>query len=191
MSEKAKTSVEKELTKAQENFESFDNSIKEMTLDRANQAPKLEVEQQTKLSSKEIANSKDIYLKPVKTISSKEPFNEKFRADYNFAKEYVCFIAEHKEIIGETLDLWTKAFPGVAAEEWLVPTNKPVFGPRYLAEQIKKCSYHRFIMNDQVIPRGEHGTIYSSMAVDTTVQRLDAIPVNKNKSIFSGPTTFQ
>ena len=52
------------------------------------EAPKEEVEAQTKLSSKEIAKSKDIYLKPIKTISrSKESkFNEKFRNDWNFAK---------------------------------------------------------------------------------------------------------
>jgi hypothetical protein len=34
-----------------------------------NMAPKSEREQQTKLSQNQIANSRDIYLKPAKTIS--------------------------------------------------------------------------------------------------------------------------
>jgi len=31
-----------------------------------------------------------------------------------------------------------KPFPGMPAEEWAIPTNKPINGPRYVAEQIKK-----------------------------------------------------
>ena len=193
MVEKAKTSnsaSEKELDKAQENFKAFDQSIKDMTLDRMNTAPKEEAEPQTKLSSREIANSKDIYLKPKRTISCKDKFNEKFREDYERAKEYVCFIAENKEIIGETIDLWTKPFPGVAAEEWEVPTNKPVYGPRYLAEQIKKCCYHRFVMQDRIVETTGVGSMYGSMAVDNTVQRLDAIPAARKRSIFMGAEGF-
>jgi len=59
----------------------------------------------------------------------------------NFQKEYVQFIAENKEIIGETIEIWTRPFGGMPAEFWKVPVNKPVWGPRYLAEQIKRCYY--------------------------------------------------
>ena len=99
------------------------------------------VEPQTKISQSDIAKSKDVYLKPAKTIGSKERFNEKFREDYNFSKEYVQFIAENKECIGETTELWTKPYPGLPAEFWQVPSNKPVWGPRYLAERIKGCAH--------------------------------------------------
>lgn len=183
--------VEKELEKAEQNFKAFDDSIKEMTLDRSNEAPKKEMEQQTKLSSSDIEKKNEIYLKPKRTISSKEKFNEKFREDYNFAKEYVNFIAENKENIGETITMWSKPFPGMPAEEWEIPANKPIWAPRYIADQLKSRSYHRFIMQD-IASSGEvkSAQYYNTIAVDTTIQRLDAHPVSTRKSIFMGSNKF-
>jgi len=181
---------EKELDKAQEQFDQFDKEIKEMTLDRMNMAPKQEVEPQTKMSQNEIANTKDIYLKPLKVISCKEKFNEKFRDDYNFQKEYVNFIAEHKELIGESIPIWTRPFPGMPAEEWEVPTNTPVWGPRYLAEQIKRKFYHRLIMKETPRQQTGAGILYGNMAADSIIPRLDAQPVTKRKSVFMGDKPF-
>lgn len=189
--ENSHSSTEQELIKAQKQLEEFEKQIKELTLDRMNEAPKHEQEAQTKLSQNEIANSKDVYLKPKRSISSKEPFNEKFRSEYEFSKEYVYFIAENKEIIGESLDLWTKPYPGLPCEEWIVPVNTPVWGPRYLAEQIKKASYHRLTMKeDQTYGQDGWGKYQGVMAVDSIVQRLDAMPASKKKSIFMGSAGF-
>jgi len=183
--------AERELDKVEKQFEAFDNNIKEMTLDRMNMAPKAEQEPQTKIAQRDLEKMKDVYLKPKRTISSKEKFNEKFREDYNFSKEYVQFIPEHKEIIGEVIELWTKPYPGVPAEEWVIPTGKPVWGPRYLAERIKGCKHHKLIMQQHVVTESNHvGQMYGAMAVDTTVQRLDAIPVSSRKSIFMGAHSF-
>lgn len=182
--------AQKELDKVEKQFETFNNEVKSLTLDRMNEAPKVDSEQQTKLSSKEIQKSNEIYLKPKRSISCKEKFNENFRSDYNFAKEYVNFVAENKEIIGETIDMWTRPFPGMPAEEWEVPTNKPVWGPRYLAEQIKKCTFHRLVMQDRPIGSDHAGAYYGTMVADTTVQRLDAHPVNQRKSVFMGASGF-
>ena len=189
----ASTSLaQKELDKAEKQLEAFENQVKEMTLDRMNQAPKEETEQQTKLSQKDIENSKDIYLKPNRTIGSREKFNEKYRDDYHFSKEYVRFIAENREIIGETIELWTKPYPGMPAEEWKVPCGKPVWGPRYLAERIKGCSYHRLTMQQNTITGGDSkgNQYYGALAVDTTVQRLDALPISARKSVFMGAGNF-
>lgn len=195
---KSSTSLgQQELDKAEQQFEAFNDSVKQMTLDRMNEAPREDVEPQTKLSSKDIEKSKDIYLKPKKTISpginpktgQREQFNEKFRDEYNFSKEYVQFIAENKEVIGETIDLWTKPFPGMNAEEWEVPVNKPVWGPRYLAEQIKRKSYHRLTMQQNQITSADGlGSYYGQMVVDTVVPRLEARPVSTRKSVFMGST---
>ena len=87
--------AEKELDKVEEQFKEFDNQVKEMTLDRMRAAPKEDVEAQTQISSRELEKKKEIYLKPNRTIGSKEKFNEKYREQYNFAKEYVQFIAEN------------------------------------------------------------------------------------------------
>lgn len=183
--------AEKEMEKAEAQFQEFDQNIKEMTLDRMNTTPIKDEEPQTKLSQKDIEKSKDIYLKPKRTIASKEKFNEDYREEYNFAKEYVQFIAENKEIIGESIEIWTKPFAGMPAEEWVVPTNKPVWGPRYLAERIHGCKYHRFVMQQNVGTGTDGmGQYYGSMAVDTTIQRLDAVPASTRKSIFMGATKF-
>ena len=185
------SAAEKELDKVEEQFKQFDADVKEMTMDRLNLAPKQEEEPQTKLSQNEIAKSKDIYLKPHQSISARDKFNEKFRQEYNFAKEYVHFIAENKEMIGETIEIWTRPFPGMSPEFWKVPCNTPVWGPRYLAEQIKRKFYHRLVMKENIATETTGmGTMYGKMAADTTIQRLDANPVTRNKSVFMGKQTF-
>jgi hypothetical protein len=185
-----KTSLaEKELDKAQQQFEKFDEDIQAMTMDRMNEAPKKEVEPQTKLAQKDVENMNDHYLKPHRVISCREPFNEKFRSAYEFDKEYVHFIAENREIPQEAIDMWTRPYPGVSAEWWKIPVNKPIWAPRYVAEQVKRKSYHRLVMQENQSSgqaMGGQAQFYGTMAVDTTIQRLDAIPVSNRKSIFMG-----
>ncbi len=188
-----KTSLaEKELDKVDEQFKAFDENIQSMTLDRMNQAPKEDVEPQNKLSQQDIEKSTDIYLKPARAISSREKFNEKYRDDYNYSKEYVKFTPENKDIHNETIEMWTKPFAGMPAEFWKIPCGKPVWGPRYLAEQLSKCKYHRLIMQQNVSTGSDGmGQYFGAMAVDTVVQRLDAIPVSTRKSIFMGADDFK
>ena len=189
---KAHTSLaEKELDKAEKQFDAFDQNIKELTHDRMNMAPKLEEEPQTKMSVREQQKAADIYLKPHKTIGCRDKFNEKFRDKYNFDKEYVKFIAENKEVIGETIDIWTRPLGGMPAEEWLVPVNKPVWGPRYLAEQIRRKTYHRLVMQRNTVRDVDHmGTYDGQMVADSTIDRLTAMPVTDRKSIFMGSNGF-
>lgn len=185
------TEAAKEMKRLEDQFDSFETKVNELTLDRMNEAPRLETEPQTKMAQKDISDAKDIYIKPFKSISSKEPFNEKFRSDYEFAKEYVYIIAENNEVNGETIDFWTKPFPGMPAQEWKVPVNKPVWVPRYVAETIKRCSYHRLSMNNNRMTGSDgSGTYYGDFVVDNTVQRLDARPATKKKSIFMGARVF-
>jgi hypothetical protein len=178
----------KELQKAQEKFDQFDAEIKSKTADPLGKLPVAEQEQQTKLSTKEIDKTDGLYLKPIRTISCKEQFNEAHRQDYEFGKERVRFIAEHYEIIGDTISVWTRGFPGVAAEQWEVPTNKVVIGPRYLAEQIARKSYTRLKM-DQERPTtySAEGTYTGQMIAESKIQRLSARPAagfNQRKTDF-------
>lgn len=183
--------AEKELDKAAKQFEAFDDNLKEMTKDRLDKAPTRETEPQNRLSQNEIDKSKEVYLKPAVSIGPREKFNENYRKDYEFAMEFVRFIPENKEIIGETIELWTKPFAGMCAEFWKVPTGKPVWGPRHLAERLAGCKYHRFVMQQNTVLGADGlGQYYGSMAVDTTIHRLDAIPVSARKSIFMGATSF-
>jgi hypothetical protein len=180
---------EKELAKVEQQFDSFQNQIEQLTLDRMNMAPKTEHEPQTKLSSNQIADAKQIYLKPEKTIGARDKFNEKFRMNWNYDKEFVLFIAENNEIKGETIEVWTRPYGGIPAEFWKVPCNIPVWGPRYLAEQLTKCKYHVFSMDrSQNTGADGTGTYYGTMVVDSVKQRLDARPVTQRRSVFLSAT---
>lgn len=181
---------QRELDKIDDQFKDVQDQNKAINLDKLNAAPKQESEPQKKLSQHEIQNSKDIYLKPNRSLRSTDKFNESYRDDYNFAMEYVYFQAENKELIGEDITMWTKPFAGMPAEEWIVPVNKPVWGPRHLAEQIKKSNYRRLIMKD--IPTNQVGGMqfYGAIGIDTTIQRLDAHPISQKKSVFMGNNEF-
>lgn len=183
--------AKQEVDKAQKQFDAYDENIKQMTLDRMNKAPQLEVEPQTKISQADLAKSKEIYLKPRRQIGSQEKFNEKYRDQYNFAVEMVRFIAENREIIGETIEVWTKPFAGMPAQEWAVPVNKPVWGPRHLAERLAGCKYHRFVQSDHTFTGQDGlGSYQGTMTVDKVINRLDAVPATERKSIFMGATSF-
>jgi hypothetical protein len=185
------TEAHKEIQRLEQQFDKFQEKIDQLTLDRLNDAPKKEVDTQTKLAQSEIADSSDIFLKPHRSIGSREPFNEKYRSDYEFIKEYVFFIAENNEIMGEAIDMWTKPFPGLPAEWWKVPVNKPIWAPRYVAEQIKRCCYHKLSMdNSKRTSSHKLGEDYGDFVVDETVNRIDARPATKQKSIFMGAKIF-
>jgi len=182
-SQQENSASQQEIDKAEKQLDSFEQNLKEMSLDRMNMAPKQETE--LKISQKDIEKSKDVYIKPSRIIMSRERFNEDYREEYNFAKEYVQCIPKHNEINGEVIEFWTKPFPGLPAEFWQVPSGKPAFIPRYAAEQLTKCRYHRFTMQQNVATGTDgSGQYYGSMAVDTTIQRIDAIPVSPRKSVF-------
>jgi len=175
-----------ELDKVEKQLDHTNEQIRSMSLDRMNLAPTRDSEG-PKLSQKELENYPGIYLKPNRSIGSKEKFNEDYRNEYNFAKEYVNFIANHNEVVGETIEMWTKPFAGMPAEFWKVPTGKPVWAPRYVAEQIKRCRYHKLVMRDNVVTAENHiGQMYGALAAEETIQRLDAHPVSAHKSVFMG-----
>lgn len=193
MAEKIKGNsvADKEMDKVEKQLDAFEKNVKDLTMDRLNETPKAEVEPQTRIAQSDLAKMKDHYLKPDKTIGARDKFNEKFRSKYEYAKEYVQFTAENKEIIGETIEIWTRPFGGLPAEFWKVPVNKPVWGPRYLAEQIKRKYYHRLVMQQNVITENSgYGQMYGALAADTTIQRLDALPVVNRKSVFMGASSF-
>ena len=176
----------------------FKGLQKAPNLEEMNKAPLREEEEQTKLSAKECKKMPENWLKPEKSIGESPSvktgeypkFNEKFRKDWEFLKEYVQFIAENKEIIGEKIPIWTHRFGGTPAEFWMVPTNKPVWGPRYLAEQIRKAKYHVVTMNEkQVVDHTEFGTFTGRIEVQETRRRLDARPVPKEHFSFGTLTS--
>lgn len=178
---------QRELDKAEKKFEEFNEQCQKLASEAINVAPIEEKEPQTKMSEREKQASDGIWLKPERIIScGNQKFNEDYRDKYNYDKEYVAFIAEHHEIIGETIDIWTRPYGGLPAEYWKVPTNKKVYGPRYLAEQIKSCRYTRLTTEDTVTGTAHVGKFYGQLVADKRIQRLDAMPVSDRKSVFMG-----
>lgn len=187
---KATTLAEKELEKADKQLEAFTESVKEATQNRDevrnfDAAPKAEV------SQKELEFAPGAYLKPKRVINTRMKFNEKFASAYEYDKQYVQFVAEHNEVKGDRIEIWTHKYGGKPAEFWEVPTNKPVWGPRYLAEQIRSKYYHRLKTEDRMTSAEGGMQYYGAMAVDTTVQRLDARPVSDKRSVFMGKNDFR
>ena len=63
--------VQNEIDRAKDQFDTYEENIKSMTLDRMNQAPKEDVEPQTKLSSSQIEKSKRyLIFKPEKSLGA-------------------------------------------------------------------------------------------------------------------------
>lgn len=181
--------LNKELLETEKQFKQFDEQIQQLTMDRMNKAPMQDIEPQTKIANRDIDKKPEIYLKPFRSIGGSDKFNEKFRSAYIYDKEYVHFIAENKEVMGETIDIWTRPYGGVPAEWWKVPVNKPVWGPRYLAEQIRRKTYHRLIMDSEekrnnFAGQDTAGHYYGVVAVDTTIARLSSEPVSSRRSVF-------
>ncbi len=176
---KVNSDSQKELNKAQEQFDAFDKSVKEMTLDKMSLAPERPQEEQTKMSGREQKAYDAPYIKPVRSINSKERFNEAYREEHKRAWEYVKVICENFEIIGEQIEMWTKKFAGDAADFWKIPVNKPIYVPRLVAKQIAACKYHRITMEEKVTNQEGGVTFHGSLAVDHTKNRLDCRIVNE------------
>jgi len=190
---------EKALDQAEKQVEAFDQNIQDLTQERTYISTKKPESEGHNLSQKEISKSTDIYLKPHRAIGCRDKFNDRFREQYNHDKEYVQFIAYNHEISGELIDIWTRPYGGMPAEWWKVPCNKPVWGPRYLAEQIKRKFYRRLrteeagLRDTPTIPGIEGsglGQFTGNMIVDKIIQRLDAHPVSSKKSVFMGANNF-
>ena len=181
------TSAEKELDKLAEQFNAYDENVKELSLKRMDLTKKPETEQQTKLSSQELRDQKIIWLKPTKSIGSAEKFNERFRPAYDYCKEFVKFIAENVECEGDVIEIWTKPYAGMPAEEWRIPVNVPVWGPRYVAEQIRRKYYHRLKSEEtKITGKDGYGEYTGQLVVDTKISRIDAVPYVERNSIFMG-----
>ena len=175
----------KQIEELKEKSDQFEAQIKEMQTDSFSEKPKEEY-RPPEVSQKEIAE-KEVYIKPTRWIADGQKFNPRFEKDWEFAKEYVQCICVHNECRGDIIEFWTHPFGGKGAEFWRVPSDKPVWIPRYAAEQLTRCKYHRMKMDESQMRSADGmGTYYGSMIVQTTVQRIDAVPVSNKRSIFMG-----
>jgi hypothetical protein len=179
MSDKQKSITGSEaVQKAATQFQKFDEQVKSLTVDEMAKAPLREEEQQTRMSTREANKVNEVYMKCMRSASSKEKFNEEYRKEWEEKKKYIKCIVENLEIIGERLEFWTKPFAGIPAEFWQIPVNTPVLIPKYVAEQISRKSYSRLVMDEQKTTTADGmGTYYGALAVKERRRRLDCRPV--------------
>ncbi len=176
---------QKELDRVEDQLSSFKDSMHEAR-DKSATLPIRETEPQTKIAQSDLNKSGVIYLKPKRTFPSKEKFNERFRDEYNYQREYVDFIAENKEVVGETIDFCIKKFPGMPVEEWEIPVNKAVSAPRYVKERIEDCSYTVFVTTDAATGSEGGMKYYGQMVAEQRRARLSAREVVNKPRIFTG-----
>lgn len=139
---------QKELAKVDEAFEKVTEAIASCdSLD-----PKVPVEQvdpYTKLSKRQMALADAQYVTPVKIVNrveggkhnAKNYFNEAHRPLYKKDWEWIKVVIENKESIGHPVEKWTAEWGCDPAMFWIIPTNRPVYIPRFVARSIKKCRY--------------------------------------------------
>ena len=182
-----------ELEKTGEQIEGMEAKAKSINLDQTILATRKETEPQTKIAQSDSQKMPEIYLKPKRTYppgvhpktGAVEQFNEKFRAEYNFQKEYVEFIAENNEVIGESINLWIKKFPGTNLEEWVIPVNKPVWAPRMVKERIEECGYTVFRATQTL--KSEEGINYNGyLEIQERKNRLNAREAPRQKKLYMG-----
>lgn len=177
--------AQKELDRVEQQFEKQEQDLKNVMSERPTASSENYPEH--RISQKEIEKSSDVYLKPKRSIPSREKFNERFRESYNRDKEYVHYTVQHEEIKGETVELWTKPYPGLPAEEWAIPSGKPVWIPRYVAKKLEEgCVYHRLRTEDRPTKSEGGMTYYGSMVVDDLIYRISARPVPTHRVIPVG-----
>jgi hypothetical protein len=178
---KVNSAGQRELDKAEAQISAFEENIKGLVSDRDSMRVVPETEPQTKLSSREVKNADAPYIKPIRSINSKEPFDEKQREAHKKAWEYIKCVFENHEIIGEEISTWTKRFPGDPAHFWKVPVNKPVYVPRLLAKQISQCFYNRLTMReDQITSSDGIGSYTGAVVVDQVKPRLSCRTVGSS-----------
>lgn len=170
---------QKELQKLEQNFDNFKKNVDDLTEKRSvkSEAPEHQI------SQKQIENSTDLYIKPNRIIMSREKFNEAYREQYNYMKEYVHYTVQHEECKGDSVELWTKPFPGLPAEFWIVPSGRAVWIPRYVADRLEnECQYKRLKMQD-TRPYANDGTsqMTTQIVYDDIIHRISARPVSTSK----------
>lgn len=171
--------MKKEIKEMTAQADAFQEQVKDLAHESVKAAPAEEVDQQTKMSKREMQKYDAPYIKWERSIACKEAPNPKFQQERDYMWEYVRIVAENHEIIGESIEMWTKQYPGDAYHFWRIPVNKPVWVPRLVAERLSKCSYVRYVMEDasQTTTGSDgYGTYYTGIKAKHVKQRLNAIP---------------
>ena len=178
---------QRELDKAEEQLEGFKKAVEEFNPLEDEKKP-VDIDPQTKLSSKQMKESDAPYIKWTKYISRvnsekwKTYWDEKHRAAHDRDWEYVRVIVENNEIMGSPIEMWTAEYGCDPAHYWTIPVNKPIYIPRLVARKIAKCKYHRLRVENTVTTQEAGGQFYGALVVDNVQRRLNAYPATSGSA---------
>jgi len=139
----------KEIEKVDLQIDALTQQMSALDQDTINKAPIRETEPQTLMTKAQEKYTDAPVIKPTKSMSAVgKPIPKQAKARKE-GWEYVKVIAEHNELIGENIELWINPFAGDPCSYWEIPTNKPIYIPRFLAEHLATRNYHRLKMQDR------------------------------------------
>ena len=150
-----------------------------LTIDKIEDTPDKEPEIQTKLTHREMADELGVrYIEPKRKLGilGELPSNlEKQRArDW----EYVKGIYENIDCIGEAVEFWYVLYPGDPDCLWSIPSNVPVFVPRFIAKHLEDVQkYHRFDYKNKNSAALQHGEFEDTFESVETVYRGKFRPI--------------
>lgn len=179
----------KVLEDAEKNFLQFQKEIN--TFNPLNvEAPLEEKDPYTKLSRREMQLADAPYITPYRTLDRPNvaKYGEAGKFHYNTAHDklredgwkYIKVTVDNYESIGQSIDIQSSPFGCDPCYFFLVPVNKPIWIPLFLAKQIKSCRYHEIVMRDpfendpSAASRKVHSIeMVNKMTVERKKQRLD------------------
>ncbi len=190
---------DKVLQDAEKNFREFQKEINSFNpFDK--EVPLEEKDPYTKLSRREMQLADAPYIIPTREMMRPNVVKcgEAGKAHYNTAHDklredgwkYIKVTVDNYESVGQTIEMWTGLWGCEPGYFWLVPTNKPIWIPLFLAKQIKGCRYHEIVMKDPfdndptIASRKVHTVeIVNKMTVERRKQRLDCNIYNEEFAI--------
>lgn len=121
------------------------NSLEQDDINEIAPAP-VEVELQTKISKKELAESEGYtWIEPKRFLPAMGVLPEKLKRQHAHDWEYVRGIFENYVTIGESISFWLCLYPGDKDCLWEIPSNKPVYVPRMVAKHLEETmKFHTF-----------------------------------------------
>lgn len=173
-----------EIAKIDSQINQVQTAMSNLTQDEINKASVVDFQPQTEITRAMKDFTDAPVIKPIKSIPRPGKPIAKEAKDRAWGWEYVRCIAENREVIGETIELWTGKYHGDMADFWQVPVNRPIYLPRHVAKRISECRYHRVKMQDRPMHNlmnemestGVSGYSGQLTVVDTR-QRLDCRPI--------------
>lgn len=180
---------QRELDKVEDQIGALQQEIQSFNpLDELAPLPE-ETEPQVPMSKKEMKKDDAPYIRPKKTLAAtntpKSPtvWNKRWQKMHDRDWEYVKITAENHELIGGSIEMWTREYGCDPAHFWDIPVNRPIWVPRLVARKIARCTYHRLTMDNSIVTHGDQvGQVVGGLVVDHTKHRLNAIPCGESFS---------